>query len=171
MISVTGIRRAAVISAVWAWLTPGVAITDIVQPGEVAAGDKFEVAVRAMVDADSVKTAGGEGSLILAVAVPPGWEISGVIADAGGKTKLAAREGLALPAPAPEGEAWRLFATPKAVKVGAYVGRALEFLLRVQTSRTPGDYYLAYAAGISQGEGVSWGRREDGAAGRWLVVK
>ena len=169
MISVTGIRRAAAVSAALVWLTPGVAITDIVQPAEVTAGDKFEVAVRAMVDADSVKTAGGEGSVILAVAVPPGWEISGVIADAGEKTKLVAREGLALPAP--EGEAWRLFATPKAVKVGAYVGRALEFLLRVQTSRTPGDYYLAYAAGISQDESVSWGRHEGGAAGRWLVVK
>jgi hypothetical protein len=161
-------RRAAVRAAVGAALWCAASclnIKDVVQPAEVEAGKKFEVAVelRSYAGLQDVKTLTFAG--VVAVSIPGGAEVIEAKYEGEVKGRLAERAAVgAGDLPERPGYKWVYFVTPKTYNPVEYVGKDYTAKLTMRAPDTAGDYVLGYAAGAVTAEGsnvnydsVYWG--------------
>ncbi len=123
-------------------------IKDIVQPGEVETGEKFEVAVelRSYAGLQNVERLTFAG--VLAVSIPGGAEVLKAKYEGAAKGRLK-RSGAVGPGDLPErpGYAWVYFVTPETYDPIEYVGKDYVVTLTMRAPPTPGDYRVGYAAG------------------------
>ena len=141
-------------------------IKDVVQPAEVEAGKKFEVAVelRSYAGLQDVKTLTLAG--VLAVSIPEGSEVLGAKYDGAAKGRLDERAAVgAGDLPERLGYKWVYFVTPKTYDPVEYVGKDYVVTLTLRAPDAPGDYGLGCAAGAVAAEGsdvnfgsVYWGK-------------
>ena len=143
-------RRAAVRAAVGAALWCAVSclnIKDVVQPAEVDAGEKFEVAVGLCAEDGSrvdMQTCAG----VLAVSIPDGAEVLKAAYEGAAKGRLDETAAVR-PGDLPErpGYSWVYFVTPKTYDPREYGGKDYVVTLTARAPDAPGYYLFGYAAG------------------------
>jgi len=145
-------------------------IKDVVQPGEVETGEKFEVAVElrsyaGLQDVERLTFAG-----VVAVSIPDGAEVLKAAYEGAAKGRLDETAAVR-PGDLPErpGYSWVYFVTPETYDPIEYVGKDYVVTLTMRAPPTPGDYRVGYAAGAVTAEGsninydsVYWGTAWEG---------
>lgn len=124
-------------------------IKDVVQPGEVEAGKKFEVAVEVRAHGVSDESNAVTYAGVLAVSIPVGAEVIKASYDGAANGRLDMYVTL-VPndLPGRPGYGWVFFVTPKTYDPREYGGKDYVVTLTVRATDTPGDYRLGYAAGV-----------------------
>ena len=122
-------------------------IKDVVQPAEVKAGKKFEVAVEVRADDGSQvdwQTCAG----VLAVSLPEGAEAHKASYGGAAKGRLE-KSAVVGPGDLPErpGYVWVFFVTPKTYDPKEYGGKDYVATLILRAPDTPGYYRFGYTAG------------------------
>jgi hypothetical protein len=130
-------------------------IEDIVQPAEVEIGKKFEV--RVLLDSNVIDAAAAGHSFagVLAVSLPVGAEITK--ASYGGAARGRFDEFTTLaPDDLPErpGYYWVFLVTSETYVANEYAHQEYTAALTIRAPQTPGEYRLAYAAGVIDTEGA-----------------
>jgi len=155
-------------------------IVDVVQPLEVRAGSEFEVALVVRADADSSGQAKGPAFGILAVSLPEGAGAKKANFDGAAKGKLRRLSDVdAGPLGQRAGYEWTFFTTRKPYEMSAFVARTFDVKLEVKAPKAPGDYRLAFAAGVAPAAGgapdlarLEWeGQGAETVVTRWGTVK
>lgn len=160
--------------------TSCLSVVDVVQPLEVRAGSEFEVALIVRADADSSGQAKGPAFGILAVSLPEGWEAKKANFDGAAKGKLKRLDdvdGGSLGQRA--GYKWTFFRTRKSYEMSAFVAKSFDVKLKVKAAKAPGDYRLAFVAGVAPAVAgapdlarLEWeGQGAETVVTRWVTVK
>jgi hypothetical protein len=124
-------------------------IKDVVQPADVEAGKKFEVAVEVRAHGGSRKSEGAVYAGVLAVSIPDGAEVLKASFEGAAKGRL--ERVAAVPAgglPERPGYTWVYWITPDAYDGAEYVAKDYKAKLTVRAPDAAGDYVLGYAAGV-----------------------
>lgn len=152
-------------------------IVDIVQPLEVRAGTKFEVAVSCKVEFDRYARENDSAYGLLAISVPEGFDVKGgnFRGAAGGKLRRWPGLGSRLRSDRP-GYEWQVFGTRDYYRERDLGGSVLEVRFKLKAGEAPGDYRLAYRAGTAPAgiDGPDPSRVEFASVGieqRWITVK
>lgn len=160
--------------------TSCLSIVDVVQPLEVRAGSEFEVALVVRADADSSGQAKGPAFGILAVSLPEGAGAKKANFDGAAKGKLRRLSDVdAGPLGQRAGYKWSFFGTRKPYEMSAFVARTFDVKLKVKAPKAPGDYRLAFAAGVAPAAAgdpdlarLEWeGQGAETVVTRWVTVK
>ena len=140
-------------------------IKDVVQPAEVEAGEKFEVAVELRSYAGLKDVEGLTFAGVVAVSIPDGAEVLKATYEGAAKGRLDERAAVG-PGDLRErpGYFWVYFVTRETYDPIEYVGKDYVVTLIMRAPPAPGDYRLGYAAGAVSAEGsdidyacVYWG--------------
>jgi hypothetical protein len=145
-------------------------IKDVVQPGEVKTGEKFEVAVElrsyaGLQDVERFSFAG-----VVAVSIPDGAEVLKATYEGGAKGRLGERAAVG-PGDLPErpGYSWVYLVTAETYNPIEYVGKDYVVTITMRAPPARGDYRVGYAAGAVAAEGphinyasVYWGTAWEG---------
>jgi hypothetical protein len=130
-------------------------IVDVVQPVEVEAGGKFEVALQLRTGLQSTsaevvaKFAG-----VVAVSLPEGAEAVKASYEGGAKGKLKrVKNAGGTYLPDRPGYTWSYWVTPESYEPLGVTGKDFTVKLTLRAPDTPGDYELAYAAGAAHDDG------------------
>ena len=124
-------------------------IKDVVQPAEVEAGKKFEIAVEVRAHGDSGESEGATYAGVLAVSIPDGAEVLKASFEGAAKGRL--ERVAAVPPgdlPGREGYTWVYWITPDTYDGAEYVAKDCKAKLTVRAPKTAGDYVFGYAAGV-----------------------
>ncbi|NIT36491.1 MAG: hypothetical protein GTN49_08315 [candidate division Zixibacteria bacterium] len=155
-------------------------VIDVVQPLEVRPGSEFEVVLVVRADADSSGQAKGPAFGILAVSLPEGAGAKKANFDGAAKGKLKRLDDVdAGPLGHRAGYKWAFFRTRESYEMSAFVARTFDVKLKVKAPKAPGDYRLAFAAGVAPATAgapdlarLEWeGQGAETVVTRWVTVK
>jgi hypothetical protein len=155
-------------------------IIDVVQPLEVRAGSEFEVALVVRADADSSGQAKGPAFGILAVSLPEGAGAKKANFDGAAKGKLKRLDDVdGGPLGQRVGYQWTFFRTRKSYEMSAFIAKSFDVKLKIKAPVAPGDYRLAFAAGVAPAAAgapdvalLEWeGQGAETVVTRWVTVK
>ncbi|MGD8718412.1 MAG: hypothetical protein PVH29_06265 [Candidatus Zixiibacteriota bacterium] len=148
------VARAAVLAALLC-TTSCLNIVDVVQPAEVEAGEKFEVALqlrtgRQSTSAEVVARFAG----VVAVSLPEGAAVVKAGYEGGAKGKFKhVKDAGATYLPDRPGYTWSYWITVDSYEPLQVTGKDYAVKLTLRAPDTPGDYELAYAAGAAHADG------------------
>ena len=123
-------------------------IKDVVQPGEVETGEKFEVEVLLNSFTGDAETAEHCFAGVVAVSIPNGAEVLKATYEGAAKGRCDKYTAL-VPNDLPErpGYCWVFLVTAETYLAKEYGGKAYVATLTMRAPQTPGEYRLAYASG------------------------